>query len=565
MDTKHLDTKHQHFPGWLRSLLILLIAVGVVFRFVNLNHKVYWHDEVYTTLRASGYFIGDINRDLFQNRMIRIGDLQTFQQIKPGSGVVDTIQSLMKEDPQHPPLYFLAARWWMQLLGDPLTAMFGSSLTVSRSLPALLSLLALPFMYGLAWELFFSQITALLATTLVALSPFEVLFAQTARQYSLLTVMVIASSYLLLRALRLPTWKHWAWFGLSVAIGLYTHPFFGLTTAGHVVYVAWRSLSTRQSDRPSGKALLGFVTALALAGLLFAPWMAVMVTNRERVLSTTNWAQGPTELIYLIRLWILSFTAIFVDPPELGFNNPVTYLIRLPFVVLILTAFYVLLRRTSRSTWLFVLTSFLIPFLLLVLPDFLMGGKRSAVSRYLISCYPAIYLAVAFLLSSWLAPVTEDGEPTSAMQKTLQRGVFAMLCAASLFSLTASAMVDEWWSKDLSYFNGKVADRLQAIPNAMLVSDYGNDFTNTGDLISLSYRFKNQPDFPVLLLKQYTSAADLQVLEPELAGKAAIAFRASKHLENALEQTYRLRPIYREGRLWQICPRTKPDCQKFPS
>ncbi|HEY9883971.1 MAG TPA: hypothetical protein V6C98_10225, partial [Thermosynechococcaceae cyanobacterium] len=97
-------------PLWLRWLVIFLIVVGVVFRFVNLNHKVYWHDEVYTSLRAAGYTGQEIGQEIFQNQVFTPKELLRFQQIRPGSTPADTVRSLAVEDPQHPPLYFLLDR-----------------------------------------------------------------------------------------------------------------------------------------------------------------------------------------------------------------------------------------------------------------------------------------------------------------------------------------------------------------------------------------------------------------------------------------------------------------------
>ncbi|UBF25551.1 glycosyltransferase family 39 protein [Kovacikia minuta CCNUW1] len=399
------------FPIWLKRVFIFLLIVGIVFRFVNLSHKVYWHDEVYTSMRAAGYTRWEIDQELFQNRVVPIGELQKFQRIKPGSTIGDTIQSLAKEDPQHPPLYFAMARVWMQW--------FGSSLTASRLLPALLSLLALPFMYALALELFASHEIALLATTLLALSPFDVLFAQTARQYGLLTVFVIASQWLLLRAMRgnaqkqnsrsirkqisWGVWQNWGWYALSVTLGLYTHPFFGLTVIAQAVYLGLEALLgfypqifRRASYTSAGTNLRNFCLAIALALLLYSPWLYVLVTNRQRAMATTDWAKFFPGIGVLLNQWMLSFTALFID--LYANSRPVELLLRIPIVILILVSIYAVCRRCDRSIWLLILTSILVPFLLLLLPDLLLGGKRSTVSRYLISCYPGIQLSVAYFL-----------------------------------------------------------------------------------------------------------------------------------------------------------------------
>ncbi|MBM0740327.1 glycosyl transferase family 39 [Phormidium sp. CLA17] len=578
------------FPLWLKWLLVCLLVLGVVFRFVNLNHKVYWHDETYTSLRAAGYTRDEIDKELFQNRVIAASELQKFQRIKPGSTSLDTLRSLAVEDPQHPPLYFLMTRLWMQILGTPLEWMFHSPLTVTRSLPALISLLTLPAMYALAWQLFGLHDLALLAATLMALSPFDVLFAQTARQYSLLTLMVVVSSYLFLRALHLtnappanrshhyrkppPLWHCWALYGFSVTIGLYTHPFFALTLAGHAAYVGLDSWLT-QGTAPLKNTLIGFVSAIAGAIILYFPWLVVMISNAQRAFATTDWTQFSPGIDYLLKLWTLSFTALFFDL-DFGFNNPWTYLARVPILILIFASLYSLCRRTRSTTWLFVLTSILVPFLLLAIPDVVLGNKRSAVSRYLISCFPGVQLAVAYFLATKLSMTTlysgrssKQIAPSTAytlrpklytpLIPFLWRGTLAGLLAGCLISLTVSALSDSWWNKDLSYANDKTADLINQTPAPLIISDIGDDFTNTGDLISLSYRL-NKP--VSLLLVNDPKIVDTPEFQTSLQGNTAIAFRPSRKLQVQLEQTYgKLSQAIAVEKLWKI-PSTKSISEK---
>jgi hypothetical protein len=113
--------------------------------------------------------------------------------------------------------------------------------------------------------------------------------------------------------------------------------------------------------------------------------------------------------------------------------------------------------------------------LILALPDLILGGKRSAVSRYLISCFPGVQLAVAYLLASHLKT-----------QQRFWQVVFAGIFTASIASCTLSAVSDTSWSKDLSYFNAEVAKNInkeaianRSIKDTIVISDRGNDFTNT--------------------------------------------------------------------------------------
>jgi uncharacterized membrane protein len=575
------NSERIRFPLWLKWLLVFLLILGAVFRFVNLNHKVYWHDETYTSLRAAGYTRGEIDDELFQNRVVAASELQKFQRIKSGSTPFDTVRSLAVEDPQHPPLYFLMTRFWMQTLGAPLEWLFKSPLTVTRSLPAVISLLALPAMYALAWELFACHSIALLATTLLALSPFDVLFAQTARQYSLLTLMVIVSSYLLLRALHRtyaplanhshhyrkppPLWHSWALYSLAIAVGLYTHPFFALTLAGHGVYVGLDAWGSQVAGSRLKLAMSGFIGAIAGAIVLYLPWLVVMVLNAKRAFATTDWSQIAPGIDYLLKLWTLSFTALFFDL-DFGFNNPWTYLARLPFLILILVSVYSLCRNTRPSIWLFVLTSILVPFLLLALPDLFLGNKRSAVSRYLISSFPAVQLAVAYFLANKLSIKTlysgrspQIAPPTAYTLRSrfytplipfLWRGVLVVLLTSSVISLTVSALATSWWNKDLSYSNDKIADVMNQSPSPIIISDIGDDFTNTGDLISLSYRF-NKP--VSLLLVKDSEIVTTDEFRAALQGNTAIAFRPSQNLLQKLEQTDgKLSPDPSIDRLWKL-------------
>lgn len=549
-------------------LVIITIAVGICFRFINLDYKVYWHDEVYTTMRAAGFTRLDIDNEIFQNQFLTVPDLQKFQQIKPGSTAADTIRSLAVEDPQHPPLYFLMARGWMHL--------FGNSMLASRLLPVLLSLLGLPLMYGLAIELFESRLVAWLSTVFLALSPFDILFAQTARQYSFLTTAVIASSWLLLRAMRLKTWQDWGWYTLSVAIGLYVHPFFTLTVAAQGAYVlliaafdklpTQLSLEGRRSSQPQSQSqswyrsfsrffssfqlrlLIPFLVSIVTALILYSPWIFVLSTNLQRASSTTDWTRASVGLVYLSKLWELSFTSLFVDI-DFGFDSPFTYLFRLPYLLIIIVAVYMLCRRAPQTAWLFILASILVPFLMLALPDLVLGGKRSAVSRYLISCYPAIQLAVAYSLTVGLSS-----------GRFFWRWILGLLLTSSIISSWISGQAESWWNKDLSYLNAAIArvvNTTAETTSPILFADIGNDYTNTGDLISLSYKLKDNVRF--FLVSQ---PPELLPLAQELDnGSTILTFRPSEKLKAAIAQNnwqlgtldYQPIPDFSEGaKLWQI-------------
>jgi uncharacterized membrane protein len=517
----------KQLPSPFRHFLLAVIILGVAFRLFHLDYKLYWHDEVYTTLRSAGYSSLAVGQEIFSDRLFSAQELLQYQTIKPNSTAWDTVISLAREDPQHPPLYFLINRLWMEL--------FGSSIGAMRLLPALIGIAGLPLMYLLAQSLFHCQLCAWLATAFFAISPFDVLFAQIARQYSLLTVCTLASCLLLLKAMAQSRNRWWFAYSLSLTIGLYTHPFFALTIIAHGVYLLILGFSNRRSP------FVSYLGSTLIALVLYLPWLWVIVTNLERALATTNWTAGTTDWLFVIRLWILSFTCLFLDL-DVGFDNPLTYVLRLPFLIALGWGMYSLYRHREQKTWLFVVTNFAIPFLMLVIPDVLFGGRRSAVTRYLVSCFPAIQLATAYLFSQLLNNY-----------RLWARIVLGIFFSASVASCTVSAFSDTWWSHVPSYFNGEVARTITAVPHAILISDAGYNGTNLGDLLSLAHLLP--PDYPIYLSRTFSAVNDYQIIhQPAIASRThKFVFRPSGELRRYFQAIGR-ELVYKTGggSLWQV-------------
>jgi len=107
------------------------------FRFANLQNKVYWIDEGYTSLRIFGYTDSEFIQELGDCKIKQIKSLQNYQRIKAEKSVFNTVKGLELEESQLTPLYFVAAKFWVQLFGD--------SIAITRSWSAVFSGLALPF------------------------------------------------------------------------------------------------------------------------------------------------------------------------------------------------------------------------------------------------------------------------------------------------------------------------------------------------------------------------------------------------------------------------------------
>lgn len=454
-------------PTWLQFFIVTLLVVGVFFRFVNLDRKVYWIDETYTSLRISGHTETEFIQQVFDGHVVNIKELQKYQQPNPEKGLISTINSLAVESPQHPPLYYVMARFWGQW--------FGNSPAAIRSLSAIISLLVFPCIYWLCLELF-GSLTGWIAIALIAVSPFHILYAQEAREYSLWTVTIALSSAALLHAIRLKTIRSWGIYAATVALGLYTFIFSIFVIIGHAVYVI-----TIDRFRLS-KTLINYLLATIAGILAFSPWIFVVISNLPRVQSTAAWTELKLPFGRLLQGWIIHLSCVFFD-----LNTGYKYLRPPALVLLVLVVYsiYFLVRKTPKQVWLFVLTLIGATGLALVLPDLILGGMRSIQARYLMPCYLGIPLAVAYLFATQIASTA------NLKQQKIWQLVLIVIITGSILSCAVSSQAEFWWNKspDKHRYNPQVAAIVNSASQPLLISDNSTALSSSFAcrILALSY------------------------------------------------------------------------------
>jgi uncharacterized membrane protein len=459
----------------MRCFLITVLVLGLFFRFVNLDRKVYWYDETFTSLRASGYMEADVVQHFANQFITTVAELQQYQRPDFKRGVGNTIRSLAVEDTQHPPLYYGLAALWMRWIG--------SSVAAVRLLPAILSVLALPGTYWLCRELFVktgvfkSSLPAWIGAGLIAISPLQVLYAQESREYSLWSAIILLSTAALLRAMRLNTTLSWGIYALTLAMGLYTFPFSGLMAIAHGLYVICIS-NFRFST-----VLRAYLSASLVGVIAFLPWVWVITTNLSQAQTITNWTAIHKPLLELAKDWGSILGRLFFDGQVIGVDKWV----HVALLLVIGYAFYSICRQTPKAVWLLVVLLAGVPALALMLPDVVLGGMRSTVPRYLIPALMGVHLAVTYLLTATLV--------NFGLHPRLQRGwqlITIAVFSAGILSCAISAQASAWWNKGHNQPNPEVAQIINHAINPLLVSD-----AETGDLLSLSYLLN--PDVPILI------------------------------------------------------------------
>jgi uncharacterized membrane protein len=491
-------------PTGLRILIIVLLVLGVFFRFTNLGLKVYWHDETITSLHLAGYTGEDVRQLIFNGGIVGVRDLLKYQYPTPEISLNDTLRTLIIEDPQHPPVYYILARLWMHG--------FGNSVAVIRSVSAVISLLVFPSIYWLCIELFESSLVGWVAIALSSISPVYVVFAQEARGYSLLMVTILLSSASLLRAMRLKTIGSWIIYAITLALGLYSLPLILLTAIGHGLYVLI------VTGLRWNKTIASYLLA-SLAGVLaFTPWLALTFNSLTKAQASTAWSATKVPLSRLIKSWVGNISRVFFDI-NLDASAPAIYLIPPVLIILILViyAFYFLYRQTSPKIYLFISTMIGVPFLALLIPDLLSGGLRSSVPRYLVPCFLAILLTVAYLLGHKIASV-------SSLQQKLWQSVMLLLISAGIISCVVYSQSQVWWNKKPSDTHVQAATIINQTNRPLLITSYYH--ANFGELLSMSYllnpkvqlQLVSEPNIP----KITQGFSDIFVFNPSPALKSGI-------------------------------------------
>ncbi len=492
MTEKLQNNRGTNIGLWIIIGLILLL--GTFFRFNNIDRKIYWVDEVNTSLWISGYTWADFI-DQLSDRVIGIEDLRKFQSVNSDRGLLTTIKVLSIEDTQHPPLYYGLVRLWAGFFGDSVWAI--------RLLSVLISLLAFPFLYWLCRELFESKWVACMAIIILAVSPVNVLLSQEARQYSLWTVTILFSSASLLAALRCNSKIFWTLYGISIVMGMYTHTLFIFVVVSHALYVPLSRLN-QTSIRPffiPREVLIYFI--VTIAGLVtFLPWAYLIYTNFSRVRANLSWLNySDSSRIYLIGQWGFNFSSIFFDTGYAyryvdKFDLPVilSYASRVAVLILIAESVYFLYSSTSKRIWVFVFLLIFIPFLTLALMDTFLGGSRSGNGyKYLLPSYLGVQIAVAYLLTMKI-------DDSFHKKRYLWQAILALITVGGLISCIISSKAESWWNKgDIEDYNiPRICQIINQTERPLMIAELNMNMASR--LVSFSHKLKSDVD--LLLIKK---------------------------------------------------------------
>lgn len=399
-----------------RSALILVFALtllGALMRFVGLDTKAYGNDEATTSLRTAGYTIADY-QTLFDGRPRSVNELDVYQGLGANKSDRDVVTSLASEDPQHPPIFYLLERHWLTL--------FGTSVAAHRSLAALVGVAVIPFAALLAWELFASWGAVAASALLFAVSPFQVLYAQQAREYSLWTLCTLGATILLVRVMANSNPRYFAAYFLVCIVGCYTDLLFVLVLVAHaIVLVGWAR----------GRARLMALLGLCVVAVAYLPWLRYVVAGAKDVTNNAFLAEA-VPLKVFVGKWLFNITAV-------TFDGAYASRVLLPFSILALlmtiAGIAIFFRRAPQPARIILATLMAVVFVTLVVPDLMHHQSRSTATRYLTPLWLAIQLALAFAVVE-----------VSKHRKWLYSAQMTVFLVLGLLSYAVGLHAKVWWT-----------------------------------------------------------------------------------------------------------------------
>ena len=165
-------------------------------------------------------------------------------------------------------LYYLLLRGWLHL---------GDSVAFIRGLSVIFAVAAIPATFLLGRKMLGTRI-GLVSALLLSVNAFQVRYAQEARSYSLLVLLVIISTYCFITAVETGRKRDWNWYIVASSLAIYAHFFAVLVVVAH--WVAIRIMSRTGALASQNDSRAQFRRAARLTALWTAPiWIFIATTG----------------------------------------------------------------------------------------------------------------------------------------------------------------------------------------------------------------------------------------------------------------------------------------------
>lgn len=284
-----------------------------------------------------------------------------------------------------PPLFYLLTGWALKL---------GDNETNLRLVSALASVALVWVTYRLA-RLGADRRTASIAAALLALSPFQLMYAQEARTYVLVALWTVTALWLFARAVLFERPRSWVPFVIVSALGLWTQDIFLLGVGVQAAVIVLSPVGRRH--------LRAWLLAMLAVAVLYAPWWILSRTGSN--LASSHWyvpGVNSHNMFQVLRALFLSPLPLVTPTPTAHLPGLDHYMPRaLAWAILIVTPMLPLanaLRALSADTPRGRMTRFAIAALLLPILAVLIASLHRPLwlQRYFVFLGPMVAVLVAY-------------------------------------------------------------------------------------------------------------------------------------------------------------------------
>lgn len=224
--TKVLEFCRQHKIVLAFVLPIVFGLIFIVLASLNLNQSI-WFDEAYSSYLIRGNFADIWNATAFD---------------------------------VHPPLYYFLLKIW--------SVFFGHSEFALRLMSVFFGTIAIVLVFKLI-NRWFGLKAATVATFLVSISPLIIRYGQEMRMYTLAIICVLAATLALNSALATKERKYFIWYGVFLALGMWTHYFVAFVWIAQLIYLLIIYRKRNRKFLKDTNIRWAYGTAIAL----FLPWL----------------------------------------------------------------------------------------------------------------------------------------------------------------------------------------------------------------------------------------------------------------------------------------------------
>jgi len=300
-------------------ILLSIIILGSVLRFYGLDRQSFWYDEVFEITSFQRQFLGE----------------------KP------------MISPNTPPLNFLNP-FFVYIINE----LFPNNTLALRMIPFMFGAVSVPLLFFLGKRLFNERV-ALIASYLLAISPFHIWYSQEVRMYALQWMLTLISLIFFLKALEKPNIKNYTGYVISTVLGLYT---LQLTLFLIIIQGLYLLLFFKHHRaRLSSWIVVFFVTVL-----LYSPWIIYkFLYLMDREISSPKETMPLMPIIYTFYSYFAGFS-IGPSLRELHLNlsfstiKPYIYLIvplTITYGLMFLYGIFTLRNDMQRLVFLLLLSS----------------------------------------------------------------------------------------------------------------------------------------------------------------------------------------------------------------